>query len=371
MAGLQATLQKSNFQQELNGGKTDLFFLTNDNISVAFTNYGARIVALETKDQCGKWVDVVLGFDNIQSYLDTTEVYHGAVVGRYANRIALGAFTISGEEYQAAVNNGRNHLHGGSGGFHNVVWTAIEVTPASLSFSYRSIDGEEGYPGNVNVMVTYRISGGALQIVFEAVTDKDTVLNLTNHAYFNLNGSGRITEHLLQIHADHITPIDEHSIPTGELARVDSTAFDFRSATAIGSRIHQEDIQLKNGAGYDHNFVLNKKDNALSLAATATGDRSGIILNVLTTEPGMQLYTGNFMQGQFLLRGNMRDDHRTGFCLETQHFPDSPNQPNFPSTVLKAGMKFSSETVFSFSAPDKALPQLLLDESPQGLIDSR
>jgi aldose 1-epimerase len=342
-------LQRADFQKNVDGRSADLFFLSNEFISVALTNYGARIVGLIVKDKEGQLVDVILGFDTIQHYLDTKEVYHGAIIGRYANRIALGRFTLDKKEYQLPVNNGKNHLHGGPGGFHNVVWEAEERSNSFIRFSYTSPDGEEGYPGQLEVNVTYKLGGSSLQILFEARTDTITVINLTNHAYFNLNGSGSIEKHKLQINADQITPIDENYIPTGLYAPVASTPFDFRTPAEIGSRINADDVQLRNGGGYDHNFVLNKGTDHLSLAAVATGDRSGITLEIYTTEPGVQLYTGNFMRGENLLKGNFKDEYRTGFCLETQHFPDSPNQPTFPSVVLQPGQKYSSESRFEFS----------------------
>lgn len=343
------TLQRTDFQKKINGHSTDLYFLSNEFVSVAFTNYGARVVGLIVHDKEGNPVDVVLGFDTLQDYLDTTEVYHGAIIGRYANRIAHGRFTLNGKEFKLAVNNGRNHLHGGPGGFHNMFWEVEEQSDSAIRFRYISPDGEEGYPGRLEVVVTYQLKGSALRIVFEAHTDKPTVINLTNHAYFNLNGSGSIEKHMLEINADQFTPIDEYYIPTGIYMPVASTPFDFRVATEIGSRINADDIQLRNGGGYDHNFVLNKGRGELFFAAAATGDVSGIRLEVYTTEPGLQLYTGNFMRGEFSLKGGRKDDYRTGFCLETQHFPDSPNQPGFPSVVLQPDEVFHSETCFSFS----------------------
>lgn len=344
------SLSPGDFRQELQGQLTDLWILANDLIAVAFTNYGARIVGLITKDKQGQAVDVVLGFGSLQEYIDTTEVYHGAIIGRYANRIARGKFSLEGKAYQLPVNNGRNHLHGGPGGFHNAIWKLEEQTSTSISFSYHSPDGEEGYPGALTVRVKYEIIGNALKIVFYGITDAPTIVNLANHAYFNLNGDGQITGHRLRINADQFTPIDEYYIPTGVLDDVGSTPFDFRLPVEIGRRIHDDDIQLRNGGGYDHNFVLNKDTHHLSEAATVTGDRSGITLQVLTTEPGIQLYTGNFMHGEFELKDGRKDEYRTAFCLETQHFPDSPNQPAFPSVVLRPGERYFSETVFSFSA---------------------
>lgn len=344
------SLQRGDFQKDINGDRTDLFFLSNESVSVAITNYGARVIGLLTPDKNGDQVDVILGFDSIHGYLDTTEVYHGAIIGRYANRISHGRFTLNDEEYKLEINNGRNHLHGGPNGFHNVVWQAEERSESFIRFSYHSPDGEEGYPGNLSVTVTYKLMGPALHIFFQARTDRSTVVNLTNHAYFNLNGSGSIEKHLLHINADQYTPIDQYLIPIGVYAPVASTAFDFRIPTEIGKRINEDDVQLRNGGGYDHNFVLNKREEPLSLAATATGDRSGIRMEIFTTEPGVQLYTGNFMHGKYILKGNVRDDFRTGLCLETQHFPDSPNQQAFPSVVLEPGETYMSETRFTFDS---------------------
>ncbi|HEY0751779.1 MAG TPA: aldose epimerase family protein [Chitinophagaceae bacterium] len=342
-----------NFHQTIDGKEVGLFVLQkHGDFAVAVTNYGARVVSIITKDASGESKDVVMGFDNLEQYIKSDEKYHGAVVGRYANRIAQGKFSIEGQEYILPINNGLHHLHGGIKGFHDVVWTVDEVNPDSIILSYLSQEKEEGYPGNLHLTVIYTVTDeNALRIRFRARTDKATVINVTNHAYFNLNGqgSGDILNHQLMINALQYTPVDETLIPSGNLASVEETPFDFRKADNIGRRIHDDDQQLKYGGGYDHNFVLNKKDGELDLAAIATGDISGITLEVYTTEPGLQLYTGNFMKGANKMKQGMTDIQFGGFCLETQHFPDSPNKPHFPSTLLNAGEEFQSETIFRFT----------------------
>ncbi|MCW3073690.1 MAG: aldose epimerase [Flaviaesturariibacter sp.] len=340
------------FQEELDYKATDLYWLKNEHLSVAITNYGARIVALLLKDKEGKETDVVTGFDSLQKYLEADEDYQGAIVGRYANRIAKGKFHLNGNEYTVATNNAPNHLHGGLKGFSNVVWEVEDSSERQLKLSYFSGDGEEGYPGSLYVTVMYSLENGDLHIRFSGTTDKTTIVNLTNHAYFNLNGQGTssILDHQLQINADRYTPVDATSIPTGELAPVAGTPFDFRSLKTIGADIKKEDEQLQFGQGYDHNFVLNKPaENDMTLAATAIGDGSGIKLEVLTTEPGLQLYSGNFLKGKHTIKYNLKDEKNYAFCLETQHFPDSPNQEAFPSTVLNPGEQYSTETIFRFS----------------------
>ena len=342
--------KRENFNQILDNKQVDLFYLTNDKIEVAITNYGARIVSIIVEDKNGYKTDVVVGFDSLDGYLKSDEKYHGALVGRFANRIAKGRFTLEGRTYTLATNNGVNHLHGGNKGFQDSVWDIAAVNKNSLSLIYHSIDGEEGYPGNLELKVTYTLTGNDLSIDFEAVSDDTTIINVTNHAFFNLNGqgSGTILDHLLTINADHYTPIDETSIPFGEIAKVEGTPFDFRKPTTIGARIKEDHLQLKNGQGYDHNFVLNQKNKDLIAAAKALGNKSGITLEVLTTEPGMQLYSGNFMKGTNTIKYGLKDELNSAFCLETQHFPDSPNKPHFPTTTLRKGEQFSSKTIFRF-----------------------
>ena len=345
-------LVKENFQKTIDGKQTNLYTLKNTNLELQITNYGARIVSYLVRDKQGKCTDIVVGFDDLDKYIKADERYYGAVVGRYANRIAKGRFTLEGNEFVLATNNGPNHLHGGKKGFQDVVWDVVEATNNTLTLKYFSKDREEGYPGNLEATIKYSLNGNDLDLDFLATTDKTTVFNITNHAFFNLNGlgSGSIFNHQLLINADHYTPVDDTAIPLGDIAPVESTPFDFRTTHTIGSRIKLENKQLTIGNGYDHNYVLNRTDvTSLSLAAKAIGDQSGIVLEVLTTEPGMQFYSGNFMKSKHVLKYGFRDEPYTAFCLETQHFPDSPNHPHFPSTVLKPGEQFRSKTIFRIS----------------------
>ncbi|HEY6340315.1 MAG TPA: aldose epimerase family protein [Bryobacteraceae bacterium] len=293
--------------------------------------------------------DVVAGFDNLEGYL-TPPPYFGAIIGRYGNRIGRARFKLNGMEYMLAANDGENSLHGGVRGFDKRVWTAKQVGSQSLELSYLSKDGEEGYPGNLSATVIYTLSdANELRIDYSATTDKDTVVNLTNHSYFNLAGEGDILGHEVTINADRFTPVDKGLIPTGELKSVAGTPFDFRAARPIGERIEQKDEQLIFGHGYDHNWALNRFGSGLESAATVSDPESGRIVEVLTTEPGLQFYTGNFLDGT--LKGKGRTyTRRSAFCMETQHFPDSPNKPDFPSTVLKPGNRYQSATVYRFSA---------------------
>jgi aldose 1-epimerase len=357
VSGLQAEatskMQKQSFGKTEDGQPVDLYILTNKNgMQAAITNYGGTVVSLKVADRNGKFEDVVLGYDNLDGYA-TGKAYIGATVGRYANRIAHATFTLDGITYTLAKNDGDNHLHGG---FNKRVWTAKDVSSGAgqaLELTYLSKDGEEGFPGNLPVKVVYTLTDqNELKIDYSATTDKDTVLNLTNHAYFNLagQGNGDILQQQIMIRADRFTPIDATSIPTGELRSVRGTPFDFTNSTAIGARIDQDDQQLKLGRGYDHNFVLNGDTmRALFLAAQAYDPHSGRVLEVFTTEPGIQLYTGNFLDGIHGKDGKVYN-RRYAFCLETQHFADSPNRPNFPSTELKPGQHFQSTTVYKFSA---------------------
>ncbi|MBN2350682.1 MAG: galactose mutarotase [Bacteroidales bacterium] len=347
------TVQKENFIKTLDGKEISLYTLKNKNGMLAdITNYGGKIVTLFVPDKEGNFADVVTGFNKIDTYL-TEEIYFGALIGRYGNRIANGKFSIDGKEYTLVTNNGKNHLHGGIKGFHNVVWDVKEVTDSTLTLHYLSKDMEEGYPGNLDVNVTYTLTDdNALKINYEATTDKKTVLNLTNHAFFNLAGEdqGSILNTELTIYADSFTPTDNTSIPTGEIKAVKGTPFDFATATAIGKRIQEDNQQLQFGSGYDHNFVLNKNTaDELSLAAKAKDPVSGRVMDVYTTEPGIQFYTGNFLNGSTVGKGGKAYEQRTSFCLETQHYPDSPNQPSFPSTLLAPGEKFQSTTIYKFS----------------------
>jgi aldose 1-epimerase len=297
--------------------------------------------------------NIVLGFDSLAGYTASPSPYFGATIGRYGNRIGHARFALNGVECKLTANNGGDTLHGGARGFDQVVWTPREMSDGGLELTYLSKDGEEGYPGNLKVVVTYRLTdANELKIEYDASTDKDTVVNLTNHSYFNLKGAGNgdILDHLVTLNADRYTPVDAGLIPTGELRAVNGTPFDFRKATAIGARIGQDDEQLKLGKGYDHNWVLKKSGNTLSLAARVQEPSTGRALEVLTTEPGVQFYTGNFLDGTAQGKGGKVNGHRSGFCLETQHFPDSPNKSNFPSTVLRPGQKYQSTTLYRFSA---------------------
>jgi len=309
---------------------------------VSITNYGARVV-----EWIFKGVDVVLGFSGLHEYLSSTEFYYGAIIGRYANRIANSRFTLNGIDYNLQPNVPPNHLHGGVDGFHNQVWEITEDTPDSVTLSYLSANGEEGYPGNLQIHVKYTLTNDdELRIEFNAETDAATIINLTNHAFFNLNGEGdgTVLDHEVLINADSFTPVTDQLVPDGTIASVTDTVFDFRKAKKIGDHINDDVQQLIYGKGYDHNYVLNKASD--NFAARVKGNVTGITLEVYTDQPGMQLYTGNFMQGNEILKCGKPDDYRTAFCLETQHFPDSPNQPSFPSTVLNPGQKFHTTTIY-------------------------
>ena len=340
------------FGKTPDGQAVEVFTLKNaSGMEVKAIGYGGIITSLRVPDRNGKLDDVVLGFDRLDDYLKD-HPFFGAIIGRFGNRIARGQFTLDGQTYKLATNNGPNHLHGGNKGFDKVVW-AVEPVPGqnALRFSRTSPDGEEGYPGNLRVQVTYTLTEkNELQVDYLATTDKATPVNLTQHSYFNLAGqaSGDILGHQLMLNADRYTPVSDTLIPTGELAPVAGTPFDFRQATAIGARINNEHPQIKNGQGYDHNWVLNRKGPGLQLAARVVEPTTGRTLEVATTEPGIQFYSGNFLDGKLTGKGGAVYKHRTGFCLETQHFPDSPNQPTFPSTILKPGQEYRSRTVFTF-----------------------
>lgn len=346
-AGSAALPNVAAFNSTVDGEQTTLYLLKNSGkVQAAITNYGARVVSLLVPGKNGVLTDVALGYDSIGPYVHGPETYFGAIVGRYGNRIAKGKFKLNGKEYTLATNNGPNSLHGGKKGFGAVVWTGKQVNDSTVALTYLSKDGEEGYPGNLTVKVTYTLTGDGLQIGYEASTDKATVANITNHTYFNLNGqgSGTINNHTLQIAANFFTPVDSTLIPTGKLDSVAGTPFDFRQPIAIGSRIDADNQQLKYGKGYDHNFVLDKSTPAV----TITGDQSGIVMKVTTDQPGVQFYGGNFMTGANTLKGGKKDEYRSAFCLETQHYPDSPNEPKFPSTEIKPGQTWKSTTTYSF-----------------------
>ncbi|MEP6684868.1 MAG: aldose epimerase family protein [Parafilimonas sp.] len=342
-----------NFQATIDGKQTNLYVLKNGNMQVAITNYGARVVSIIVPDKNDKPTDVAVGYDNVADYGKGGDTYFGAVVGRYGNRIAKGKFKIGGNGYTLAINNAPNSLHGGTKGFSRVVWDAQQSNDSSVTLTYLSKDMEEGYPGNLNVKVTYTVlSNQQLEINYEATTDKPTVLNLTNHSYFNLNeqGSGTINDHLFMINASTFTPVDSTLIPTGKFEAVKGTPFDFLTPKTLAATVDDSsNQQIKFGRGYDHNFVLNTKGNLNDKAAEVTGNESGIVMDVYTNQPGLQFYGGNFMDGSHALKNGKKDDYRTAFCMETQHYPDSPNQPNFPSTTLQPGKQYKSTTIYAFS----------------------
>lgn len=352
-------IKKDSFGKTAEGEAVDIYTLTNSKgMEARIMTRGGIVTSLKVPDRNGKIDDVALGYDTIDGYLKTNPFF-GALVGRYANRIAKGRFTLNGTEYKLPINNGENALHGGLRGFDKRVWQASEVRDGAgvgLKLTYTSKDGEEGYPGNLTATVTYTLTdANELKINYEATTDKDTIVNLTNHSYFNLAGAasaGTILDHQMTLNADRFTPIDVGLIPTGELAPVKGTPFDFTQPTAIGARINdQSNQQIVYGKGYDHNFVLNKPaaGGTMSLAATVYEPMSGRVMEVMTTQPGVQFYTGNFLDGSLTGKGGKVYAQRTGFCLETQHFPDSPNKSQFPSVVLKPGQKFQEATTFKFS----------------------
>jgi len=348
-------MSKRPFGKTAAGETVDLYTLANSSgVEVSIATYGGTVTSLKTPDRAGRIADIVLGFNNLDDYLKST-FYFGALIGRYANRIAKGRFDLNGVEYALARNNGANALHGGLKGFDKAVWGARELPggDAALELTYVSQDGEEGYPGKLTVTVVYTLNrANELRIGYSAETSKDTVVNLTNHSYFNLAGEGSasILDHVLRLNADRFTPVDAGLIPTGELRPVEGTPFDFRSPMAIGARIGQAEEQLERGCGYDHDFVVNGQMGTLRDAARAVDPKSGRVLEVLTTEPGVQLYTANFLDGTAIGKSGKPYQRRSAFCLETQRFPDSPNHPDFPTSVLRAGQKFASTTVFRFSA---------------------
>ena len=331
----------------------DLYTLTNDHgITVQITNYGGTIVALHTPDRQGNSGDIVLGLETLADY-QARSPFFGCVAGRYANRIAHASFALDDTTYPLVANNGPNHLHGGRHGFDKIVWQAETVRAdgeVALHLHYVSPDGEEGYPGKLDVTITYTLTNQhELRIDYRATTDKPTILNLTNHTYFNLAGHGKILDHVLMIDADRFTPVDSTLIPTGELPTLDGSPLDFRTPTAIGARIDQPDDQLRHAGGYDHNWVLNRPEQGLRHVITVTEPTSGRCLDVATSQPGVQFYTGNMLPDALLGKYGQTYTKRSGFCLETQHFPDSPNQSQFPSTVLRPGEHYHETTVFTFS----------------------
>ena len=353
----QSGLYLTDFDGQIDGKETKLCLLTNKNgAELAILNYGARIVSLVVQDRNGKGVDVVTGHNSINEYQASEEPYFGAICGRYGNRIANGRFELDGQVYdRLALNNGPNNLHGGIKGFHAVVWEMKQTEAQTVELEYLSADGEEGFPGNLRASVEYRLSDDNEVIVsYRALTDKPTVLNLTNHSYFNLSGAGDpyVGDHLLTIHASYYLPTDATAIPYGPKAPVEGTPMDFRSPREVGARINEPFEQLVFGKGYDHTYVLDKEGGELSLCARCLSPKTGIAMDVFTTEPGVQLYTGNWMQGNFEGKNGRRYPQRSALCLETQHFPDSPNRPEYPSVVLRPAEVFRSKTVFGFSIED-------------------
>lgn len=331
------------------GVAVPIYMLMSEDIEVRVMAYGARLVSIKAPDGAGNPADVVLGYDTLKAYLDDTKTCMGAVVGRFANRVALGKFTVDGRTYEIPPNDGRNALHGGSVGFDKYVWRAREVQ-GGVEFEHTSPDGDMGFPGEVAVTVRYTVIRNSLLIHYSAVSDHPTVLNLTNHVYFNLRGNdnGNILGEEIQLNADSYTPTNSEQVPTGELVQVADTPFDFRKSMAIGARINDSDEQLRFGSGYDHNFVINGIVGTLRPAAVVIEPISRRKMIVQTTEPGVQFYTGNHLQGEFIGRHGIRYEKHSGLCLETQHFPDSPNHANFPSTILRPGRTFQSTTVFTF-----------------------
>ncbi|HKM92986.1 MAG TPA: aldose epimerase family protein [Prolixibacteraceae bacterium] len=343
------------FSQVVDGKQVGLYTLTNESgIGIKVTNFGARVVALCVPDNEGNPVDVVLGYDKLNDYInEKSESFYGAVVGRSGNRIANGSFEIDGTVYQLAQNNGPNHLHGGPKGYYDVVWDANQIGENKIIFTYLSVDGEEGYPGNLQITMAYELTDDrGFKIEYTATTDKPTVCNLTHHSFFNLTGEGSetINDHLLTINAKGFTPVDETLIPFGEVAPVHNTPFDFTQATAIGEKVNVVDEQLLVGGGYDHNWALNRDDEGVVLAATVYSPMSGIQMEVLTNQPGLQFYGGNFLDGSTIGKSGIAYQYQSALCLETQHFPDAPNQANFKSTLLLPGENYKHVCIYSFSA---------------------
>ena len=345
-------LLQSNFQMEVDGKKTDLYTLRNkNNMEVCVTNFGGRIVSVMVPDKDGQMRDVVLGFDSIQDYVSKPSDF-GASIGRYANRINQGRFTLDGTAYQLPQNNYGHCLHGGPQGFQYRVFDAVQPNPQELELTYMAEDGEEGFPGNITCKVLMKLTDdNAIDIRYEAETDKPTIVNMTNHSYFNLDGDAARNEaHLLTIDADYYTPVDSTFMTTGEIAPVEGTPMDFRTPTPVGARINDYDfVQLKNGNGYDHNWVLNTKGDITRKCATLESPLTGIVLDVYTNEPGIQVYAGNFLDGSLTGKKGITYNQRASVCLETQKYPDTPDKPEWPSAVLRPGEKYMSQCIFKFS----------------------
>ena len=351
-AGASTKVTTQPFGKVPDGTSVELYTLRDGAFEAQIATYGGVVVSLKTPDRKGNSADVVLGFDDVNGYVTNFngagDAYFGAIIGRYANRIAHGTFVMDGQRYSLPKNNGDNTLHGGPHGFNNVVWKAKEVSNG-VELTYLSKDGEEGFPGNLTATVRYTLVNGDLRIEYWATTDMPTVVNLTNHSYFNLAGQGTILDHQLTLHASRFTPVDAGLIPTGELKPVESTPFDFRKATPIGARINGDDVQLHLGRGYDHNWVLDNVSGKLSVAAELYEPTSGRFMQVLTDQPGIQFYSGNFLDGSIKGKGGATYNLHDGLCLETQHFPDSPNHPGFPSVELKPGQHYHTVTIYKFS----------------------
>ena len=345
-------LLQSNFRTEVDGKKTDLYILRNkNNMEVCITNFGGRIVSVMVPDKDGQMRDVVLGFDSIQDYISKPSDF-GASIGRYANRINQGKFTLDGVEYQLPRNNYGHCLHGGPQGFQYRVYDAVQLNPQELQLTYVAKDGEEGFPGNITCKVLMKLTDdNAIDIQYEAETDKPTIVNMTNHSYFNLDvDAGSNAEHLLTIDADYYTPVDSTFMTTGEIVPVEDTPMDFRTPMPVGERINDFDfVQLKNGNGYDHNWVLNAKGDINRRAASLKSQKTGIVLDVYTNEPGVQVYAGNFLDGSLTGKKGITYNQRASVCLETQKYPDTPNKPEWPSAVLRPGEKYMSQCIFKFS----------------------
>jgi len=345
-------IDTANYSKVIDGEQVSLFTLKSGKIGMKVTNYGARVVALCVPAKDGKPVDVALGYNSIDEYVNNKEYFFGAAIGRYGNRIGDARFKLDSVEYTLAANDGKNHLHGGVKGYYDVVWKAKQLSDSKIEFTYLSANGEEGYPGNLSITMTYELTpAGEFKIDYKATTDQKTVCNLTNHTYFNLSGEGSetINDHLLTFNADNFTPVDSTLIPTGEILPVAGTPMDFSKATAIGERVDADFAQLKYGKGYDHNWVINKKGEGVELAATVVSPVTGIKLEVLTDQPGIQFYGGNFLDAVVSGKSGKPYVFRSAFCLETQHFPDSPNKPEFPSVVLEPGQTYTHTCIYKFS----------------------
>ncbi len=345
-------IDSANYSKVIDGEQVSLFTLKSGKIGMKVTNYGARVVALCVPSKDGKQVDVALGYNSIDEYVNNKEYFFGAAIGRYGNRIGDARFSLDSVEYTLAANDGKNHLHGGVKGYYDVVWKAKQLSDSKVEFTYLSANGEEGYPGNLSITMTYELTpAGEFKIDYKATTDQKTVCNLTNHTYFNLSGEGSetINDHLLTFNADNFTPVDSTLIPTGEILPVAGTPMDFTKATAIGERVDADFVQLKYGKGYDHNWVINKKGEGVELAATVVSPVTGIKLEVLTDQPGIQFYGGNFLDA--VVSGKLGKPYvfRSAFCLETQHFPDSPNKPEFSSVVLEPGQTYTHTCIYKFA----------------------